>query len=100
MLVTVIGTRKLDFKSQDGKEIKGIKIFVEYDASGDNTEGKIADSVFIPASSNVIVPAFKFGEQYDFVYEASGLGGRSRLTKILTADGKEVKSNPFANLPI
>ena len=100
MLVTVIGTRKLDFTSQDGKSIKGIKVFVEYDKSDEHTEGKIADSVFIPASSNVVVPAFKFGEQYDFVYEAAGLGGRSRLTKILTADGKEVKSNPFANLPL
>lgn len=100
MIVTVIGTRKLDFKSQDGKEIKGTKVFVEYDGTDDNTEGKIADSVFISTSSDIIVPAFKFGEQYDFVYEAAGLGGRSRLTKILTKDGKEVKSIPFADLHI
>ena len=48
MLVTVIGVRKVDFKAQDGNEIKGTKVFIEYpDAVATNHKGVIAVSIFI-----------------------------------------------------
>lgn len=101
MLVTVIGVRKVDFKAQDGNEIKGTKVFIEYPDSDDkNLQGKIADSVFITEKSGIAVPVFKFGEQYDFVYETSGIGAKAKakLTKILTANGKAVNSASFSDI--
>lgn len=101
MLATVIGARRVDFTAPDGKQIKGTKVFIAYPDSDDkNLEGKIADSVFITDNSGITVPAFKFGEQYDFVYETSGIGAKAkaRLTKILTANGKPVNSASFSDI--
>lgn len=83
MNVQVVGLKHLDFTSNEGQRIQGTKIFVVYDAQDEYTEGKVTDSVFIPSNSPVVVPRFKFGDEYDFVYESSGLRGRARLIKIL-----------------
>lgn len=78
MKVKVIGSRKLDFETQNGS-VRGTQIFVTYPTDGVN--GEIADKVFVPASSRVVIPALTNGKVYDFVYE--GLGKRQSLTAIV-----------------
>lgn len=103
MIVTVVGCRRLEFKDDKGNEIKGNKIFVEYaDTEDENLEGKVADSIFVSDKSGVVVPTFKFGEGYDFVYESVGIGqkARAKLKTILTKDGKKpVSLNSSAVTP-
>ena len=93
MLAKVLGTRDLDFKSNDGKHICGKQVFVCYpDNSGNSTvHGEMVDKIFISAESGIKIPRFKFGEQYDFQYDVVGFGSRSRsvLREILTKDGKQ-----------
>ncbi|MEG0546478.1 MAG: hypothetical protein RR552_04735 [Oscillospiraceae bacterium] len=89
----MVGTRKLDFKSDNGIQIKGTKIFVVYKSGNDFDDGEISDSVFIKDGSKVQVPSFTYGNEYDFVYETHGLGGRSLLVKILNKDGSVPKSS-------
>ena len=99
MICTVVGVRKVDFTDQaTQKRIKGTKVFIEYEQPDDeNLSGKVADSVFITEQSGIVVPMFKFGDQYDFVYETVGIGSKAKakLSKITTKDGKEIKSSPF-----
>ena len=101
MLAKVLGVRPLDFKSNDGNEIKGTQIFVSYKDTNPKSkvQGEICDKIFVSDMSNVQVPLFDFGKEYDFVYETNGFGSHARATlkEILTKDGK--KPN-FADLPM
>lgn len=76
MLAKVLGTRKLDFKTSDGTEIKGTYVFVAY--ASEHVEGEQADKIFIPKDKEDILPVFKFGETYDFVQEIKGLGKNAK----------------------
>lgn len=79
MNVKVLGTRKLDFKTDKGEQVSGTQIFVCYPYNG--VEGYLTDKIFVPASSQVQLPVFKFGEEYEFRY--SGIGRRQFLTDIV-----------------
>lgn len=95
MLVKVHGVRKLDFKTDDGKEIKGTNIFVTYPV--EHVEGETVDKVFILADKTDILPVFKFGEEYDFVQETVGFGKNAKTSIIeVRKNGKIVNSKmPF-----
>lgn len=79
MNVRVLGTRKLDFKTDKGEQVSGTQIFVCYPYNG--VDGYLTDKVFVPANSPVKLPVFKYGEEYKFVY--SGIGRRQSLTEII-----------------
>lgn len=101
MLVRVLGKRELDFKSNDGKQIRGTQIFVAYKDTNprSSSEGELAEKIFVPADSEVRIPLFEYGQEYDFQYESVGFGSHARsvLRRILTKDGKEPKYAARAN---
>ena len=43
--------------------------------------GYFTDKIFVPANSNVVIPTFKFGQEYQFIYQ--GIGRRQFLTDIV-----------------
>lgn len=100
MLAKVLGKRPLDFTSSDGKQIKGTQIFVAYKDMNPKSEveGELVQKVFISSNSPVVIPLFKYGDEYDFRYETVGFGtsARSVLKEILTKDGKKPPAaSPF-----
>lgn len=82
MNVKVLGTRKLDFKTDKGEQVSGTQIFVCYPYNG--VEGWLTDKIFVPSNSPVKLPVFKFGEEYKFVY--SGIGRRQVLTDVIPVE--------------
>lgn len=56
MKVSLIGVRSINFTTDEGNEISGIKLFIAYPE--DNVYGKICDSRFITANvfTNLGVP--------------------------------------------
>lgn len=90
MLAKVLGTRDLDFKTNDGNEIKGKQIFVSYHQ--DNVNGEIVDKVFVNHDSPLSNVSFKFGSEYDFVYEIHGFRAKPQLVDI-KKDGKSLVSS-------
>lgn len=95
MLAKVLGKRPLDFTSKEGNRIQGTQIFVSYKDTNpkSETEGELVDKIFVSAESPVQIPLFKYGDEYDFVYETVGFGQKARsvLKEILTKDGKKPK---------
>ena len=79
MNVKVLGTRKLDFKTDKGDQVAGTQIFMCYPLNG--VDGYFVDKVFVPANSSVTLPTFKYGEEYQFIYQ--GIGRRQILTDIV-----------------
>lgn len=100
MKAKVLGKRPLDFSTNDGKRVQGTQIFVAYKDTNpkSETEGELTEKLFIPVDSDVQIPRFNYGEEYDFVYETVGFGSKARsvLKKILDKNGKECKADPFA----
>lgn len=45
MNVSLVGVQDMDFKSRDGNDINGVKVFISYPDS--NTYGNVAESKFI-----------------------------------------------------
>ena len=76
MVATVVGLRRLDFTGRDGNRVEGWQIHVTYPS--DDVEGVRTDAVFVPDSANVTLPSFDYGTAYEFVYEQTGFGSRSR----------------------
>lgn len=89
MLAKVIGTRDLDFKASDGKEIKGKQIFVSYHQDG--VSGEMVDKIFVNHESPLVDVSYKFGDEYDFVYEIHGFRSKPQLIDI-KKDGKSLVS--------
>lgn len=100
MKAKVLGKRPVDFSTKDGKRIQGMQLFVAYKDTNpkSETEGELTERFFISVDSDVQIPRFNYGEEYDFVYEIVGFGRgtRSVLKKILDKNGKECKADPFA----
>lgn len=90
MTAKVLGTRDLDFKATDGNEIKGRQVFVAYHQDGVN--GEMVDKVFIKYGSPLSSVSFKFGNEYDFVYEIQGFRSKPQLIDI-KEDGKSLVSS-------
>lgn len=103
MKARVIGKRPLDFPTDDGKRVQGTQIFVAYKDPNPKSEaeGELTEKIFIPSTSDVQIPRFNYGEEYDFVYETVGFGSKARslLKKILDKNGKECKADPMVGLP-
>ena len=76
MLAKVLGTRDLDFKATDGNEIKG----------------EMVDKVFVKHDSPLASVSYKFGSEYDFVYEIHGFRSKPQLVDI-KKDGKSLVSS-------
>lgn len=103
MIARVLGTREIDFKANDGKQVSGTQIFVAYKDTNSRSkaQGEVTEKIFISRDSDVRVPVFDFGKEYDFQYESTGFGSHARsvLRCILTKDGKEPKyaagADPF-----
>lgn len=98
MKARVLGTRKLDFTAQDGSVICGTQIFVAYeDSQHSNVAGEITEKIFVSADSDVVIPQFVFGDEYDFVYQTVGFGSKARsvLKEILDKDGKQPQTDPY-----
>jgi hypothetical protein len=78
MIAKVLGIRRgIDFTSDDGKQIKGVKLHICY--CDKNVEGYAVKSLFVNESIDCshIVP----DNSYDFIFE-SNFGGRSYLSRI------------------
>lgn len=90
MIAKVLGTRDLDFKATDGKEIKGRQIFVSY--REDKVNGEMVEKVFVPHDSPFASVPFKFGQEYEFVYEVHGFRSKPQLVDI-KKDGKSLVSS-------
>lgn len=90
MIAKVLGTRDLDFKASDGKEIKGKQIFVSY--RQDKVDGELVDKIFINHDSPLLNVSYKFGSEYDFVYEIHGFRSKPQLVDI-KKDGKSLVSS-------
>lgn len=83
MICKVVGIRHLDFITKEGTQIKGKKIqIVRKPSTREETQvdGSLVDTIFISDNSEVILPVFKFGQDYDFYYETDGK--RSYLVSI------------------
>ena len=65
----VIGTRDADFKI-DGNRICGLNVYISRKADG--VIGEMTDKIFINSTSQVKVPVFKIGHEYDFIYDGFG----------------------------
>ena len=55
MKVSLVGVQDMDFKSRDGNEINGVKVFIAY--PDENTYGNVAESKFIQRN---IYDSFEF----------------------------------------
>lgn len=65
----VIGTRNMDF-TKDGNHVCGMNVYIVRKA--ESVVGEMADKIFIRDGSQVHVPVFKFGKEYDFIYDGFG----------------------------
>lgn len=73
----VIGTRDADFKIE-GNRIRGLSVYIVRKADG--VVGEMSDKIFINSTSQVKVPVFKIGHEYDFIYD--GFGKAQKLVDI------------------
>ena len=87
MTAKVLGTRDLDFKANDGKEIRGRQVFVAYKQNG--VDGDMVDKIFIKHDSPLAYVSFNYGVEYDFIYEVYGFRGKPQLVDI-KKDGKSL----------
>lgn len=94
MTAKVLGTRDLDFKANDGNEIRGRQVFVAYKQDG--VDGDMVDKVFIRHDSPLASVSFKYGCEYDFVYEVHGFRGKPQLVDI-KKDGKSLVPSVMGN---
>lgn len=94
MTAKVLGTRDLDFKANDGKEIRGRQVFVAYKQDG--VDGDMVDKVFIKHDSPLAYVSFKYGVDYDFIYEVYGFRGKPQLVDI-KKDGKSLVPSGTGN---
>lgn len=94
MTAKVLGTRDLDFKANDGKAIRGRQVFVCY--KSDHVDGEFVDKVFIQHDSPLASVPFKYGQEYDFVYEVQGFRGKPVLVDI-KKDGKSLVPSVMGN---
>ena len=69
MLHTVLGKRIVSFTGKDGKEVKGVSLYLGYETEG--VEGMAADKVFIPAArlpkNDIVV-----GTEVDVLFDRRG----------------------------
>lgn len=68
MKMRLLGARELDFKANDGSQIKGMQLFVAYQA--ENVVGEMADKLFI--RDGLELPQFKVGETIDVAFNNRG----------------------------
>lgn len=94
MTAKVLGTRDLDFKANDGNAIRGRQVFVCY--KRDHVDGEFVDKVFIQHDSPLASVSFKYGQEYDFVYEVQGFRGKPVLVDI-RQDGKSLVPSVMGN---
>lgn len=69
MIHTVLGKRQVSFTAKDGKEVKGVSLYLGYETEG--VEGMAADKVFIPAAklpkNDIVV-----GAEVDVLFDRRG----------------------------
>lgn len=79
MIAKVLGIRRgIDFKSDDGKQIKGCKLHICY--LDDNVDGFAVKALFV--NSDIDCSHIQTDTDYDFVFE-SNFGGRAHLVSIV-----------------
>lgn len=79
MVAQVVGIRRnIDFTADDGRQIKGNKLYVLY--QDDKVDGVASQSVF--CRSELDVSHVEVGRNYNFLFE-SNFSGRARLMDIV-----------------
>ncbi len=68
MKVKLIGARKLDFKSGDGVQIKGVQLYVSFPEDG--IIGEMVDKLFL--RDDFELPACKPGDTLDISFNRKG----------------------------
>lgn len=68
MKMRLLGARELDFKANDGSQVKGMQLFVAYTA--ENVVGEMSDKLFIRAGTDL--PQFKVGEVIEVAFNNRG----------------------------
>lgn len=51
-MYTVLGIQKVDFKAQDGNQIKGTKLYLSFEK--DHVDGKACEAVFVKDSISLV----------------------------------------------
>lgn len=70
MLIQLIGYKQLDFVANDGKPVKGVKLFICYEAP--NVNGFMTDSKFIKSGEIQLPENLKPGCKLDFSCDLKG----------------------------
>ena len=79
MVAQVVGIRRnIDFKADDGRQIKGNKLYVLYQADG--VDGAASQSLF--CRPDIDVSHVVVGKNYNFIFD-SNFSGRARLFDIV-----------------
>jgi len=68
MKMRLLGARDLDFKANDGSQVRGMQLFVAYAADG--VVGEMTDKLFI--RDGVELPQFKVGDNIDVAFNNRG----------------------------
>jgi hypothetical protein len=68
MKMRLLGARDLDFKANDGSQVRGMQLFVAY--ATDGVVGEMTDKLFV--RDGVDLPQFKVGDSIDVAFNNRG----------------------------
>lgn len=68
MIVRLIGSRELDFVSQNGEKVKGMQLFFAHKSDGVN--GEMCDKIFL--RDGFKLPALKAGSLLNIAFDNKG----------------------------
>jgi hypothetical protein len=78
--VTVVGYRKVSFKTKDGEDVNGTSVYYTFPSEATGMVGEAADKMFI--NSKVSFPAaLKPGDEVEISYNRYGKPNEIRIAK-------------------
>lgn len=95
MKVTILGVNNVSFKANDGKDVKGCRIWYSFKPVNDSTKGVQTDTHYFSDNYGIGCPvpdAFVVGNEYDFEYSVYGSGNNQKTSIVDIVDVKTGKS--------
>ena len=80
MVAKVVGFERVEFPTKDGDMIKGTRVYVTYENKF--ISGKGTDFKYFADNSDIKLPEFVIGKDYDFVYQEKGFTGKAVLVAV------------------
>lgn len=68
---TLLGTKKVDFTTADGKNIQGTTLYLAYEAENAEVVGMVTDKIFVPAAK-MPKKALVVGSDIDITFNRFG----------------------------